>query len=239
MRRAMFTCLALCALVQPARAQARIYVSGDLFADITRFSRTTTPDLVVGLGLDDGPLDGVTFGGGGRIGAFFAPSWSLEFGVDFGRRFSDERTLDIRGPLRPTVPTSSLSSSLQYQSRTGHRFTASSVLLGYHPPVRGRIQPGFRGGVSFMHSERLFTYTSIGTTPIFIPTLPGVVPVLPPISVVTDQYRTVTNGLSATLGAEVAIDLSDQFAVVPEVRAHAGGLGGILIRPGVAVRWRW
>jgi hypothetical protein len=45
--------------------------------------------------------------------------------------------------------------------------------------------------------------------------------------------------LTATLGAEAAIDLSDQFAVVPEVRAHAGGLGGILLRPGVAVRWRW
>ena len=232
MRRTLFTCLALCALVQPAHAQTRIYVSGDLFADITRFSRTTTPDAL-GLALNDGPRDGVTFGGGGRIGAFFAPSWSLEFGVDFGKRFDDERTLEIRVPIRLAVP----SSSLQYQSRTGHRFTASSVLLGYHPPVRGRIQPGFRGGVSFMHSER--TFTSVGTSQIFGPTVPGIVQVLPTISVATDQYTSVVNGLTATLGAEAAIDLSDQFAVVPEVRAHAGGIGGILLRPGVAVRWRW
>ena len=195
MPRALFICLALCALVQPARAQTRIYVSGDVFADITRFSRATTPDLA-GLGLDDGPRDGVTFGGGGRIGAFFAPSWSLEFGVDFGKRFNDERTLDVRVPIRPLVP----SSSLQFQSRTGYRFTASSVLIGYHPFVRGRVQPGFRGGVSFMHSERTFTYTSFGTSVIFVPTLPGVVPALPTPYVVTDQYTAVSNGLTATLG---------------------------------------
>lgn len=44
--------------------------------------------------------------------------------------------------------------SLPYQSRTSRRFSAASVLLGYHPVVRRRIQPGFRGGVSSVRAER-------------------------------------------------------------------------------------
>lgn len=233
MGRALFVCLALCVCVQPARAQTRIYVTGDLFAEITRLSRTTTPDIL-GAGSNASPRDGVTIGGGGRIGAFFTPAWSLELGLDFGKAISEERTLGIRVPIGLTIP----SSALQYQSRASHRFSASSVLLGYHPPARGRIQAGFRGGVSFMHTERMFTNTNIGGL-IFSPTLPGILPALPTISLVTDEYTTVANGLTATLAAEAAIGVSDHFAIVPEVRAHAGGLGGILIRPGVAARWRW
>jgi hypothetical protein len=62
---------------------------------------------------------------------------------------------------------------------------------------------------------------------------------VPTISLITDEYRTVANGLTATLAAEAAIEVSRHFAVVPEVRAHAGGLGGIVVRPGVAARWLW
>jgi hypothetical protein len=233
MRRALLACLALCVSVEPARAQTRIYMTGDLFAEMTRLSRTIAPDLL-GSGADAAPRDGVTAGGGGRIGAFFTRAWSLELGMDFGKTISDERTLGVRPPIGLLIP----SRGLQYQSRTSHRFSASSVLLGYHPPARGRIHAGFRGGVSFMHTERMFTVASIGSSLTFGPTLPGIPPVLT-ISLVTDQYTAVTNGLTATLAAEAAIDVSGHFAIVPEVRAHAGGLGGILIRPGVAVRWLW
>jgi hypothetical protein len=228
MRGALFVCLALFGCVQSARAQTRVYVAGDLFAEIMRSSRTIAPDIVAS-GVDTSPRDGVTIGGGGRIGAFFTPAWSLELGLDFGKTVTDERTLSIRVPLGLTIP----SSALQYQSRTSHRSSASSVLLGYHPPPRGRIQAGFRGGVSFMHTERMFTNTTIGGT--FSSTFPGP----PTISLLTDEYTTVTNGLTATLAAEAAIDVSGHFAIVPEARAHAGGLGGFLLRPGVAARWRW
>jgi hypothetical protein len=233
MRCPLLVCLALCVSVQPARPQTRIYLTGDLFAEITRLSRTIAPDPV-GPGVDVAPRDGVTAGGGGRIGAFFTPAWSLELGMDFGKTISDERTLGVRPPIGLLIP----SPRLQYQSRTSHRFSASSVLLGYHPPARGRIHAGFRGGVSFMHTERMFTATSVGSSVIFGPTLPGI-PTAPTISFVTDEYTAVTNGLTATLAAEAAIDVADHFAIVPEVRAHAGGLGGILIRPGVAARWLW
>jgi hypothetical protein len=230
MRGVLSVCLALFGCVQSARAQTRIYVAGDLFAEIMRSSRTTSPDTLAS-GLDTSPRDGVTIGGGGRIGAFFTPAWSLELGLDVGKTVSETRTLSIRVPLGLTIP----SSALQYQSRTSHRSSASSVLVGYHPPARGRIQAGFRGGVSFMRTERMFTNTTIGGT--FSSTFPGLQ--APTISILTDEYTTVTNGLTAALAAEAAIDVSGHFAIVPEARAHAGGLGGFLLRPGVAARWRW
>jgi hypothetical protein len=231
MRRALFVCFSLF-FVQPASADTRIYVSGDLFAEITRLSRSAGPDTAI-LGDIADAGDGVTIGGGARIGAFFAPAWSLELGLDVAREVSEERTLSIRPPLGLVLPAP----SLQYQSRTRHRFSASSVLLGYHPPARGRFQAGFRGGVSFMHVERSLTSASISTIT-FLPTLPGL-PVFPRFDVVTSEFTFITNGLSGTVAAETAISVSSRFAVVPEVRVLAGGLGGILIRPGFAARWRW
>jgi hypothetical protein len=232
MRRALVVCLGLFVLAQPARAQTRIYVTGDLFAEVPRLSRTNTPELL-GSGPDaTGPGDAVTLGGGARIGAFFTPAWSLEFGTDIGKAIREERTLTARLPAGLAIPVS----ALQYRSRTRLRYSASSVLVGYHPPARGRIHAGFRGGVSFMHTERMFTTSSVGVT--FSSTLPQIL-LGPTISVVTDEYTIVANGLTATLAAEAAIDLSTHLALVPEMRAHAGGIGGILLRPGVAGRWRW
>ena len=231
LRRALVVCFGLF-FVQPASADTRIYLSGDLFAEVTRLSRTIAPDSTT-IGDIADPGDGVTFGGGGRIGAFFAPAWSLELGLDVAREVSEERTLSLRQPIGFPLPAP----SLQFQSRTRHRFSASSVLLGYHPPARGRIQAGFRGGVSFMHVERSLTSASISTVT-FLPTLPGL-PALPRVEVVTSEFTFITNGLSGTVAAEAAIGVSTHFAVVPEVRVLAGGLGGILIRPGFAARWRW
>ena len=231
MRRALVVCFALF-FVQPASADTRIYVSGDLFAEITRLSRTVGPDSTTVSDIAE-PGDGVTIGGGGRIGAFFAPSWSLELGVDVAKEVREERTLSLREPIGIVLPTP----SLRFQSRTRHQFSASSVLLGYHPPARGRIQAGFRGGVSFMHVERSLTSASISTVTT-LPTLPGGLPAVR-FDVVTSELTFITNGLSGTVAAEAAISVWNRFAIVPEVRVLAGGLGGILIRPGFAARWRW
>jgi hypothetical protein len=194
-------------------------------------SRTITDESLV-IGDTGDPGDSVTLGGGGRIGAFFSPAWSLEVGVDVAKSVSEERTIALRDPIGGIpLPT------LQFQSSARHRFSASSVLLGYHPPARGRIQAGFRGGVSFMHVERTFTTASISTQTFF--PLPGGLPAIPRFSILTSEVRVISNGLSGTVAAEAAIDVSNHFALVPEVRVLAGGLGGILIRPGFAARWRW
>jgi hypothetical protein len=231
-QRALIVLLCAGACAEPARAQTRVYVAGDVFAEVIRLSRTTvTPELASGVSDLVSPEDGVTVGGGARIGAFLSPVWSLEFGVDVGKAIRDERTrsLGTISGLPRALPT------LQYRSRTSQRFSAASVLVGYHPVVRGRIQPGFRGGISFMRTEREFTVASISTLTL-TPTLPGVI--LPSFEVVTNEYSTVSLGLAATVAAEVAIDLTDHLAAVAEIRALAGGLGGIVLRPGVAVRWR-
>lgn len=230
--RVLFICLALCAASQPARAQTRIYVSGDLFAEITRLSRTTaTPDQ---LGLSSSaPVDGVTAGGGGRVGAFFSPEWSLELGLDLGGAISDVRTATLLLPTGIIFPFP----LPQYQSRTCSRFSAASVLAGYHPPARGRLHAGFRGGVSLMHTER--TSTSTSGTSILLTSFPAAPVPVPTLSVNTIEVTTIANGLTATLAAEAAIEASRHFAVVPEMRVHAGGLGGFVLRPGVAVRWLW
>src|SRR6266513_2259615 len=99
MKRALFAlCVCLALLVAPsARAQSRVYLSGDLFAEITRMSRTTvTPDDI---GLSNAtPLDAVTAGGGARVGALFSQDWSLELSLDLGKTIGDVRTLSIPVP---------------------------------------------------------------------------------------------------------------------------------------------
>jgi hypothetical protein len=236
MKRAVFISLvqlAVLSLPPAASAQTRIYVSGDVFAEITRLSRTTVTSDDIGLS-NSAPSDGVTAGGGGRVGAFFSPEWSLELGVDLGRRISHAQTQLLRVPTGLVFPFP----PPQFESRTSTRFTATSVLAGYHPSARGRIHPGFRGGVTLMHTERTSSNASISS--IFTSFNPGL-PVLPVpvITVTTTELTTIGNGLTATLAAEAAIEASRHFAIVPEMRVHAGGLGGFVLRPGFAARWLW
>ena len=219
----------------PAHAQTRVYVSGDVFAEIIQLSRTTvTPALDDSTAEALTPPDGVTLGGGARVGAFFSPVWSLELGVDAGRAVREERSLSIRNPIGVFLPPA----TLQFQSRTSQQYLAASVLVGYHPVVRGRLQPGFRGGVSFIRSERAFTVATASSVT-FTPAVPGGGIVIPTVTLLTNDYTMVAYGLTATIAAEAAIELSRRFAVVPEMRALAGGLGGVVLRPGVAAQWRW
>ena len=234
MKRALFLFLCLALFVAPsARAQSRVYVSGDLFAEITRMSQTTVTPDDIGLS-NSAPVDGVTGGGGARVGAFFSPEFSLEFGVDLGKTISDERTLSVPIPAGIVFPFP----VPEFQSRMSTRFTAMSVLAGYHPPARGRVHAGFRGGISLMHTERTSSSASVSSSLVFT-SIPPFTMIVPSRSVVTRDLTTIVNGLTATLAAEAAIEASRHFAVVPEMRVHAGGLGGFVLRPGVAARWLW
>jgi hypothetical protein len=51
----------------------------------------------------------------------------------------------------------------------------------------------------------------------------------------------IDNVPAATVGAEVAFQLTSHLEAVPEIRAHSfsvsGGPAGFSIRPGVGVRW--
>jgi len=234
-RRALFACLAACACSHPAWAQTHTYVSGDLFADVRRISRVVSP-LDSGT-IDTSPPDSVTGGGGARIGAFFSPEWSLELGVDAGRETSETRTASI--PLPAGLPLSL--PTPRFDSRTSGRFVATSVLIGYHPGAPGRARAGFRGGLSIMRTDATFTsFSSSIITPVISIGSPLAPPVIlpPTVTVTTSEIARVAYGMFATLAGEVAIDVSSHFAVVPEVRAHVN-TSTLLVRPGVAARWRW
>jgi hypothetical protein len=234
-RRALHACLVALACSQPAWAQTHIYVSGDLFADIRRMTRVVSPpDSGT---IDTSSPDGVTGGGGARIGAFFSPEWSLELGVDAGKETSATTTVAI--PLPAGLPVSL--PTPRFDSRTSGRFVATSVLIGYHPPARGRARAGFRGGLSVMRADS--TFTSVSSTiigPIIVSPSPLAPPVIAPptINVTTSEIARVAYGMFATMAGEVAIDISSHFEVVPEVRAHVN-TSTLLVRPGVAARWRW
>jgi hypothetical protein len=216
----------VCAVAGSVAAQTHIYVSGDLFAEMPKFSRlTTSPDL---FGTSDTvtPQNGVGAGGGGRIGVFLSPEWSVEFGVDIAGTISSSRTTLITGPIGIVPPPT----PVPYTSNSTNSYGATSVLLGYHPPVHGRVHPGLLGGISFMHRVASYDSPTVSTASSAAGTT---------MTVTSTTYGAIDNGLTATVGAEAAVDVSDQLAIVPEVRVHAGGIGAILIRPGVAVRWRW
>ena len=155
--------LLVCTQAATARAQTSVYVSGAVFADLRRGSGETSPDPTT--------LDTTTAGGGIRAGGFLAPRWSLELGVDIGG------TSDVTTSLSParlaSLSPATLASSVDVFLGTGvsvvdvtldrrvqTRVTATSVLLGYHPPARGRLQAGFKGGVSFVHTGNTVTSTS-------------------------------------------------------------------------------
>jgi hypothetical protein len=234
LRRALFACLAACACAQPAWAQTRIYVSGDVFAEVMRFPQQTLPPQIVTI--DGRTPDGVTAGGGARIGAFFSPAWSLELGFDLGKEISDTKTIPVAIPVGFPPPLTFPS----YQSRTSNRFSATSVLIGFHPPAPGRAQAGFRGGLSVMRTDSSFTYVSTSfSSSTIIPSPIGSVAIVPlTIRLTTNQLTSRGYGVYATVAGEVAISVSSHFAVVPEVRAHVN-TNTLLVRPGVAARWQW
>jgi hypothetical protein len=106
-----------------------------------------------------------------------------------------------------------------YDFRETERLTTVSVLAGYHPTVRGRVRPGFAGGLSLIRDV-----TESGNL--------GVIPL--DLSLVASEY--VRNGPAATVAFEVAIDVARRLAIVPEIRATAYDATTVY-RPGVAVRW--
>jgi hypothetical protein len=236
MRRVLLCCLVMCAAARPARAQARVYVSGDLFAEMPKFSRVSTIPDSFGTSDTTVPPDSITVGGGGRVGMFVTPEWSIELGVDLGRTIINTKTSIIAGPpgvVPPPTPQ-------PYVSQTTNGYGATSVLLGYHPTVHGRIHPGFLGGLSFMHRVASYDSPSISTSTAFAVTPPSQVPALAStLTVTSSEYDTTNNVLTATVGAEAAVDVTEHLSIVPELRVHAGGIGAILLRPGVSVRWLW
>jgi hypothetical protein len=246
MRLASAVCVSML-LAWPARAQSGAYVGGSLFADIQRSSGITGSTSPAG-STGSTKLDGTAIGWGIRGGAFLASSWTLE--VSFDRGATIDRTVSQQPTPLPLASTASISSQIaallspiiirpQFTEHLSARTTATSVLLAYHPPAAKRLRAGFAGGLTFMHTATTLVgtlqYVVNGTTvpPPRTTVIP--VPIAAPFTTETDS---ALNQLAATVGAEVAVSLSQHASVVPEIRVH-GLEARFVIRPGVGVRWQW
>ena len=226
--------LLVCTQAATARAQTSVYVSGAVFADLRRGSGQTSPDSTA--------LDATTAGGGVRVGGFLAARWSLELGVDAGG--TADVTASLSPASRPLPPATTLALSVDDVFGTGTsiaavtldqrvqtRVTATSVLLGYHPPARGRLQAGFKGGISFVRSGSTVTSTfGFGITD------PRLAQFLLLPAPTTTTTTSVHLDMAPAVAAELAIALSAHAAIIPEMRALGFG-DQIILRPGAAVRW--
>jgi len=118
--------LLLFLLAQPARAQSRLFVSGDVFADQHRLSG------------DSAATRGTTeVGWGGGVGLLVTERWDLRTEVGVGD------TTTRTQPLLPSVAA--------FQARTRSRIAATSVLVGFHAASGGRLQLTVLGGLSLLH----------------------------------------------------------------------------------------
>ena len=161
------------------------------------------------------PLDTESVGILVSVGASVAPHVSvrLELGIE------PESTVDRT--TRVTLPTpADVLTTYANQMRT------VSTLVGVHPVLSGRFRWTVVGGLTFVHFERTITSTAssavLGTTQ-------------PNTSVFVDRVA------AATVGFDGAISVTDRFAIVPGVRAHAfrlsGDLAGFSVRPSIGAQW--
>jgi hypothetical protein len=202
-------CLAIsmtAALAVPAAAQSPVFVTGALFGDLKRFSGDPATNV----------LDGDSVGGGGRLGAFVAPQWTLELGVDAGAS-----TTALRGTPLPAAKGMALPPLRQ--SRTRNRLIATTVLVGFHPSTTRRVQFGYFGGLTLLRVTRRSDTLIAGVAQ---PNEREVIDLVP----------------AATMAAEARVAISQHLAIVPEIRVLTFSLSppapaGFAIRPGVALRW--
>ena len=205
-----------------ALAQSSVYVGGDVFADVRRVSGATGPNMTT--------LDATAAGGGVRVGGFLAPRWSLELGVDVGGSAEGNLSIEDSG-LTPIVGLQPPFILFTIDEHVSTRVAATSVLVGYHPPARGRLRFGFRAGMSFMRSSSTVTITER-----FTAGDPRLFPISGLPSSTTTTSMSVADETAATVAGELAVALSQRAALVPEIRAHGFG-GRFILRPGVALRW--
>jgi len=220
-------CLIVIAHAGSARAQSTVYAAGSVFLDVQRGSGATSPS--------NGTLDATVGGGGARLGAFLASRWTLEVDVDASAETDTGFTVGsgdsiARGGVS-VIPTVTSPIVISFDERIRTRVTATSVLLGYHPPARGRLGAGFKGGITLLRNRTTETSTTTYTV---------TDPRLAPLITLPAPSSTTSSGVffntAATVSAELAIALASRAAVVPELRTFAVA-GRLFVRPGAELRW--
>lgn len=136
MRHVVFSSMLLLMLLpQPARAQARLFVSGDVFADHHRLS-----------GDSAATREATEVGWGAGAGLLVTDRWDVRAEVAIGGTTTNTRPL-----LAPVTA---------FQARTRNRIAATSALVGFHTPFGSRVQLTVVGGMSFLNVK-----TSVDSIP--------------------------------------------------------------------------
>lgn len=204
----------VCVLVAgPAFAQST-YVAAGIGADVFR------PDRVDVRGVDDLSTGGEAVAVSARVGTAVTDRWGVE--LEYTRAGEIERELRRVLP----VPRFSQSESTIHLTR---RTTTLDAVAWVAQTVSSRIDLIYLGGIAFsrMVEEMEFELTSrAGVAPIVFPT----------------STRTTTYGTGPVAGVEARVQLTARAMLMPGVRLHGVGGdagGGWLVRPSVALGWRF
>src|SRR6202171_6064600 len=118
MRKLVFALIATFCCAAPTWAQSRVFIAGDMFGDLKRFSSNSSVLT----------FNGDAIGGGGSVGVIVADRWSIALALDQGATTSQTTAIPIGvlAAVRIDVPLS------RFQSQTTNRMFAASALLGDH-----------------------------------------------------------------------------------------------------------
>jgi hypothetical protein len=239
----LFAILAVLADVRPLRAQSALYVTGAGFAEIKQFDRLQYDPRVLATD-DDFSQDATGAGGGLRVGTFLHPRWSLELGVEAGSK------------TRKTMPNpyfvilgSPQSSLRRPELAESTRFLTVSTVIGFHPPKVGRVRLGYLGGFTIVrgtYDSEVPDYSILpaGRVTLAPPgTIGQLVPtIFPPPEIRFSTIKRVDQAAGALIGLEASIDITEDLAAVPGIRAITFSNSGqtvFLIRPELGVRWNF
>ncbi len=226
------TVLTLSAIALPASAQPEsgtVFIGAGALASLERAARTSGPGI-------DSDSDGTAPGGSLSLGVYLTPRVSARFEWSMTGWLEHENGYDVYplylasalglgdgGRVDPALGQS-LFAPYRYRSRS--RSKTGFALLGYHLGSR-RASVEVMGGMGWVAKT---TRTSYDIQLALAQPLIDSLPFRAGESRYTD-YQAV--GVAAL---DAAIGLSDQAAVVPQLRVFASG-GGLSLRPGVGIRW--
>jgi hypothetical protein len=200
----------LLVLPRAAGAQSRVFVGGDLFGDVKRFSGDPTTNT----------LDGTAIGGGVHLGAYITPHWNLRvaLGVEKGTTHSAPIPINVLFPVAD-IPISSL------RSEVTNRIISTSVMLGYQFPLGSRASCGALGGMAFLHVRR--AYSTSGPQPLLAL-------VIRPYSLV--DYAPAAEG-GGEFTVEVTHRLALAAELRTQAFSLNNGPSAFALRSGLVARW--
>jgi hypothetical protein len=205
------------------------YVAGGVGADVFR------PGGVEATGFDE-PGGGEAVAWSLRLGTSITDRWGVEVG--FTRPSEIERESRsgypvplLTGQVFPGVVVPSITAFPIFEStiRLSRRNNTLDAIAWVAQPVGSRVDLIYLGGVAF---ARTIEEADFSLTP-----RAGVFPIIVPMST-----RTTTYGAGPVAGLEARLTLTGRALLIPGIRLHGiGGQagGGWLVRPSVALGWRF